>query len=138
MTKQLILGRDAILQASTFKQREINVPEMNGALLVRELNGLQAADFQRRSMSLVDTQRTQIRDAKELAELSAQVWVWGVIDEDGAPIFTREDNARLTQLPARVLDLVADAILDLSGLSQRALRRAKKNSTSPVSDSGTD
>ncbi|MGE3487909.1 MAG: hypothetical protein AB7L09_24575 [Nitrospira sp.] len=133
-----ILGRDAILQNNSFKQREVTVAELGGVLLVRELSGLHAAEFQRRSMALVDTQKTQIRDAKELAELSAQVWVWGVIDKDGQALFTREDIPRITGMPARIVDLVADAILDLSGLSQRALRRAKKNSMTPANDSGTD
>lgn len=133
-----ILGRDAILQNSTFKQREVPVPELGGALLVRELTGLHAAEFQRRSMALVDTQKTQIRDAKDLAELSAQVWVWGVIDQDGQALFTRDDIPRITGMPARIVDLVADAILDLSGLSQRALRRSKKNLMNLANDSGTD
>lgn len=133
-----ILGRDAILQNSTFKQREVPVPELGGALLVRELTGLHAAEFQRRSMALVDTQKTQIRDAKELAELSAQVWVWGVIDQDGQALFTRDDIPRITAMPARIVDLVADAILDLSGLSQRALRRSKKNLMNLANDSGID
>lgn len=137
MDKQLILGRDAILGAAAFKLRTIDDPGLGGAIQIRELSGLEAAEFTRRSMELVDTQRSQVKDAPGLARLSAQVWVWGVIDEQGEPLLQKDDISRLVELPARILDKVADEILDLSGLSQRALNRAKKNSTSQSGASGT-
>lgn len=126
-TKRTILSRDSILGRSVLKRKEIEVPELGGTLIIRELNGTQGADFQRRSLEVVDGRTATIRDAAALANLNALVIVWSAITEDGQPLFTKNDIPALNELGSSFLDLVGNEVLKLSGLDKAGRGRAEKN-----------
>ena len=126
-TKRNILSRDSILGRSVLKRKEIDVPELGGTLILRELNGTQGADFQRRVLEVVDGRTATIRDANALANLNALVIVWSAITEDGQPLFTKDDIPALNAMGASFLDMVGNEVLKLSGLDKAGLRRAEKN-----------
>lgn len=126
-TKRNILSRDTILGRSVLKRKEIEVPGLDGTLILQELNGTQGAEFQRRSLEVVDGRTATIRDSGALANLNALVIVWSAITEDGRPLFTKEDIPALNAMGASFLDMVGNEVLKLSGLDKAGRGRAEKN-----------
>jgi len=139
MSKATLLGRDAILRTDVLRRRRLHVADLGGDILVREMTGLESAHFQKRSTDLINPQSGTIRSAEKLARLNASVVICGVINEDGSQVFTNNDADAIMGLPASLLEEIANAVLDLSGLSQRGRAALEKNSArSQIDDSGSD
>lgn len=123
------LGRDALLGGRPVRAREtVELPELGGAVLVQEMDGLEAAHFQRRMMEVVDQAAGKIRDADGLARLNAFVIVCGVVDEEGEKVFSRQDEDAIVRWGSSLQERVVQAILELSGISGPGRARLKKAS----------
>lgn len=124
MTK--ILGRADLLGADLLRRDTVDAKAAGGKIQIRELTGREAAEFQARSMAAVNAGAGTVRSVSALSDLSAYVWICGVIDDNGDQLFTKDDAAALADLPNSVLDPVADAILILSGITEPARRKTEK------------
>jgi len=129
MTQSNVLGRDAILRTAVLRRRTVTVNALDGDVLVREMSGLEAARFQKRSLDVIKPNTGMIKSADALARLNAGVIINGVINEDGSAVFANDDADALMAMPSSVLEIIANEILDLSGLSAGGRRRAEKNLT---------
>lgn len=128
MAKATVLSRDAILRTAVLKRRTITVDALDGDVLVREMSGLEAAHFQKRSLDVIKPNNGGIKSAEALARLNASVLINGVINEDGSAVFSNDDAGVLMDMPSSVLETIANEILDISGLTAGGRRRAEKNS----------
>ena len=116
--------RDAFLSLA-LKRQKLTIPEL-GDVYIREFTSQEASEFQAMSTQLMDG--TKIRDAKRLAELTARVLIWAVVDENGDQVFNEDDLPAVMALPNRIVDKIATSVLDLSGQGQGAVETAKKGS----------
>ena len=90
---------------------------------IQELSSDQRVDFAKDN---ADGQgRMRISDNSK--DSIAKVVIWGAIAEDGDPLFTDDDRQALREGSGSIVDMVATAILNLSGMGAGAVEAAAKN-----------
>lgn len=110
------LGKNAILSADDFQYDVVSCPEWGGDVRVR---GLTAAD-----QSFIS--KLSNSDKKEV--LTLNVFIRGVVDENGERIFTTDDFNELKKKPYAVIERVALKIIELtSNGSADTIEELRKN-----------
>lgn len=119
-----MLTRDEILKNTTLPTRVVNIPEWGGDVTVRGFTAGERDRFE----ELISK-----KDGRE--GIRAEIVIMCVVDGDGKRLFTNMDHAALNGMHAKPLDIVLDAILELSGI-----RNMEKNErSSPPNESfGSD
>jgi hypothetical protein len=115
-----LLGKDAIMDIAEqgFKTRDVPVPEWGKGVEVR-VRELSTDQFQRVGLDMSGaTGQAQVNKA---LDVTYDVVVWCVIDEDGEPVFEEGAQATLRERGKRAsfyagLTRIANAVYDLSGL----------------------
>lgn len=127
------IDKQALLRGANYK-KELEIPELGGNILIRPLNDAETIEMQSIIMSgvpkeIVDKIREEgvnpeeaVSDSAVLVDMfrntaKANYFVCsvGVINEDGSPMFTREEVGQfIPGLPAKI----ADEIRGISGISQ--------------------
>lgn len=105
------LTRDAILKAQDLPTEVVEIPEWNGAVIVRGLTGAERDAFEQ---SIVETRGKNTR--MNLRNIRAKLVALTVVDEDGNRIFSDEDAEALGKKSAAALDRVFAVAQRLSGL----------------------
>lgn len=111
------LGRDALANKASFKRATVEVPELGGMVLVRELSAAEATRVQGIAMGAVDQDTKKLRDVSALLQFQAQVIIAGWIDDDGNNVLTQADTDMILAQPAAVVERIAEAITKLSGMT---------------------
>lgn len=108
------LTRDQVLSAHGFQTKEIDAPELDGILLVRELT---APEMTRLGfhMSRRDENDKLTADMSQLGDLFPDIVAWCVVDEDNRQVFTRQD---IDQFPARYFSLIQRIVIAVFHLSK--------------------
>ena len=121
------LTADSIFAAEDFNYADVECPEWGGTVRVRSLSGGQRS---------VITQRIQVKETDELEEL---LTVMGVVNEDGARIFTNKDIEALKKKSNAPISRIAKKIMEISGIgnADEAVNEAKKNSAQILSDNSS-
>lgn len=116
------LTKDAWARSS-LRTQEIEVEELGGSVLIRELPASVSADL----AGLVDiTQVGQTQRAKvDKATMEARQFAYGVIDDDHNPLFTEEEAREVQSKHGRAFNVVIAAIDKLSGVSKEAIDEAE-------------
>lgn len=119
-----LLTRDQIL-GQGLATKTIPVPAWGGrSVRIRELNGEQRF----RLLTRPSQQKTNGYD-NELC------FIFGVIGEDGQPLFTESDAKTIAErLGHKVINKIAAEILELSGIGTDEVEQEVKNSGTPESD----
>lgn len=107
------LTREALLQRGALPRKTVKLPIMGEEVLVQGLTGAQRDQFEGESVE----QKGKHRRTK-FENMRARLVVLGVIDDDGKRVFQDGDAAAVGQLPAADIDVMFDAIRELSGMSQ--------------------
>lgn len=111
-----ILSKQAILSADDFKFADVSCPEWGGDIRVR---GLTAAD-QAFIAKLSNQEKTEL--------LTLNVFVRGVVDENGERIFSLSDMDDLKKKSYAVVERVAKKIVELTSPGDAdAIESLKKN-----------
>lgn len=128
----MILGRELLAQAGDHLQRRVvTVPGFDGAVLVRELNDGQASKVQKLAISAV--RDGVVVDADRLAQMRSLMVFYAWIDGDGTPVLKQGEESEIANLPRRLVDAMAEAIAELSGMKDAegsqasGSERAEKN-----------
>jgi hypothetical protein len=103
-----MLNREHILAQRPLR-KEVEIPEWGGSVLVQGMDVAQAQ---------------AIKPQDGLAELV----IVSVVNEDGTRMFSPEDKESLQKLDVRGLKRLADAVLELNGMTKTAVEDAAKNS----------
>jgi hypothetical protein len=123
-----MLTRDQILAAKDRESEIVNVPEWGGDVRVAVLSG-------------AGRERVQAAAGGGIASLSkfsATLLAASLIDEEGAPLFTEEDVAALSEKNPEVISRVLEVSIRLSKLGVSATEDAEKNSeAAPKNSSGS-
>ena len=126
------LSRDDILKPRDLKVEEVDVPEWGGIVRVRELTAEAMADYEA-SMVNVDSKG---KGTPDFSNRRVKLLVRAVVDEDGEQLFSLVDVPALGQMPAGVIERVADVAERLSGMGDDAVEDAEGNSeAAPGGDS---
>lgn len=105
------LSRESILSAPDVKVEDLEVPEWGGTIMVREMT---TAEVENYSMSLANNDGSM--NHRKLGGMRAKIVSWCVIDEEGEPVFKSSDVEALQRKSNRVVSLVFDKVLEMSGL----------------------
>jgi hypothetical protein len=133
--KKFLSKADA-LAADDIPVRDVEVPEWGGWVRIRGLDGKAASQFSRQLVKIGKDGKPQ---ATGLDNFMAKLLAVTIVDqESGKPIFNEDDLAALGAKSAKVLKRLSDIAADLSGMSDKAVEEAEKNSETPDADSPTD
>ena len=135
-----LLGRDQILQARDIQTRDVEVPEWGGTVRLRALSPKEGNEWRRSMLTKVtvtDPKSHKVtvdyivdEDKAEMAKLT--ILSIAIVDEDGNRLFTKEDVEKLATKAIPPINRLVKIVMDMSGLSQKAIEEAEKNSeTSP-------
>lgn len=108
---------------STLKTKEIEVEELGGTVLIRELPASYSADIAS-NIQIIQDGREQ-RAKVDTAKMERLQFAFGVIDSDGEPMFTEAEVKDLALRHGRVFKIVIAAIDDLSGVDKEAIEKAE-------------
>lgn len=110
------LTREEILNAKDIEQEEVPVPQWGGDVLVQSLSGTKRAAIFKACMG---------KNGKmDSSKLYPMLMIDGVVD----PQFTKADADALNEKNSGALEIVAKAIMKLSGISQDDVEEQEKNS----------
>lgn len=132
------LNREALLARRALPRKTVKLPVMGEEVLVQGLTGAQRDQFEGESV----VQKGKHR-ATNFANMRARLVVLGVIDDDGQRIFQDADKDAVGQMPAADVDVMFDAIRELSGMTQEDVDELGKPSpgdqpgSSPSASSAT-
>jgi hypothetical protein len=113
-----MLTRDQIIAADDREFDTVDVPEWGGTVRLSSITGGQRDEYE---AGLIDERgkdrRMNLRNAR------AKLLVLCIVDETGAPMFTREDIGRLSRKNAKPIDRLFDRCRELCGLTQEDVDR---------------
>lgn len=116
---KIILGREAILAAKP-KTVEVDCPELDGTIILRELKAKQMMD---------------VRDLGERPDSAAAQLSLMVVDEAGALIFSKDDIEALNEIAASLVAKLLKAAAELNGLNSTVETAEKNSETIPSASS---
>lgn len=116
------LSKDAWAKP-TLKTKEVEVDELGGSVLIRELPAEYSADIASH-IKLVSEGREQVAKV-DTTTMERLQFAYGVVGDDGEPIFTEDEVRVLAKKHGRAFKTVIAAIDDLSGVDKEALKDAK-------------
>lgn len=116
------LTKDAWAKPS-LKTKEVEVEDLGGSVLVRELPASFAADINQH-IQMKQIGREQISSV-DLKTMERMKFAYGVIDDEGNPVFTEDEASDIASKHGRTFKVVIDAIDELSALDQKGLEAAE-------------
>ena len=120
MTKEEIFNRIK----TCFETIEVPVDEL-GKGTIFKLKALSGADYDNYQRMLSDkTGPSGISDTSEMRPFALQM---SIIDEEGNLLFSKDDIAKINELPSTVLDRIFVEMAKLNGMDEAALEQAEKN-----------
>jgi hypothetical protein len=130
------LTRAAILAAEDLRRERVDVPEWGGHVFVRTMTGTERDAFeggivQRRNGSGGSPERT-------LDNYRARLLTYVVVDEVGAPIFAREDDAKaLGEKSIAALERLFNVATRLNAITEQDVQALTENLAPGRSGSST-
>lgn len=143
-----LLTRDAVLAAKDFTTKDVDVPEWGGMLRVRGLSGRERSALEKmfglgkETGNVTRPVAFNPRDPANAGEptwLNWRMWLIAVatVDENMGAVFTPTDIEALGRRSAAPLDRLANAVMELSGLSEKERREMEGNSGATTIDDGS-
>lgn len=108
---------------SSLRTQEVEVAELGGNVLIRELPASVAADLAG-LIDLVQVGREQ-RAKVDTATMECRQFAYGVIDEDGEPLFSEDEAREIQARHGRAFKTVVAAIDELSGVDKKAIEETE-------------
>lgn len=97
------LNRTEFLAAKSLKTETLDVPELGGTVIIRELTAAKARE---------------LHSIKEEAILPVMWVIASVINEDGTPAFTKADVPLFDDISQAAIRRISNAAIVLNGLDQ--------------------
>jgi hypothetical protein len=124
------LKKDAWKKPS-LKTKEVEVEELGGSVLVRELPAQFSAEVSSK-IELISRGRDQIAKV-DTAVMERLQFAHGVVDDDLEPMFSETEVAEIQKKHGRAFKTVIGVIDEISGIDKDAIEKAE--ATFPASDS---
>jgi len=123
------LSREAIFASSDLDTQEVDVPEWDGAVLIRGLTGRERDDFE---ASILE--RRGKRMVPNVANIRAKLVVKCVVGEDGKRLFGDNDANELGEHSAAAVNRIYEAAAKLSGLTDEDVEELVEDFESTTSE----
>ncbi|WP_447979086.1 hypothetical protein [Candidatus Nitrospira bockiana] len=123
------LSRESIFKSDDMVIERVEVPEWGGAVYVRSVSA--------KGRDAWEGSRYRLQGDKVVPvyeNTRAKLLVMCVCDEQGKLLFTEADVERLGQKNGAVLDRLFDVAMRLSGMRDKAVEQAAKNSAAVQTD----
>ncbi len=127
------LSKDA-WRKSSLRTKEVEVDELGGSVLIRELPASVTADLSG-LIDMVQVGREQ-RAKVDVASMERRQFALGVVDDDHQPLYTEEEAGEFQQIHGRAFKTVVNAIDEFSGVDKEALEQSEARF--PSSRNGAD
>jgi hypothetical protein len=116
------LAKDAWAKPS-LRQEEVEVPELNGTVLIREL----PAEYSAEVASHIEVKNMGGAQyaSVDTATMERLQFAYGVINDAGEPLFSEEEAADVARKHGSAYKRVIEAIDDLSGINKEAIEAAE-------------
>jgi hypothetical protein len=115
-------ARDRILKVLDRKIEKVTVPEWGDeAICLKTLSVRERDDYTMRCMERTKGETTDVRGMREA------LLVMCIVDEDGAHLFSRDDEELLGGKSAEVIDRLYEIACKLNGLGEDEVKEAEKN-----------
>lgn len=111
-----LLSRDQILSAPDLATIDVDVPEWGGTVRLKTMTGAERDAFEN---EIVQQKKSGTR--VNLLNVRARLLSRVIVDEHGAPLFSRHDIEALGQKSSRALDRLADAAGKLNAINDEDL-----------------
>lgn len=108
---------------SSLRTKEIEVEELGGSVLIRELPASVSADL-KGLVDMVQVGREQ-RAKVNVAEMERRQFAYGVITENGEQMFNDQEVAEIQATHGRAFNIVVEAIDEFSGVDKKAIEEAE-------------
>lgn len=122
---EVLLTRKQILESSDVEYEVIDAPKWGGKVRIRSLSGHDRAKFEMAIKPVVSENGKTGGKTPNWRELLVAM---SIVDADGNLIFEEKDVAVLGKKDAGTLDKVVEAVMKLSGISQRDAETYQGNS----------
>lgn len=106
----MVLSKEDILKADDRKGIEVSAPEWGGHVYLRPMSGTDRDDFEQRSADFSKGKREAMKGWRE------RLIVATACDDQGNPLFTKEDLPALAEKNSMVVVRLADEALAISGI----------------------
>lgn len=126
------LSKTDILGADDLAYEDVDCPEWGGTVRVRAMSGTDRNAYQ--AACQVTRNGVSVFD---YTNISAKMCRYGIVDADGALMFTPQEIAALGRKSSAALERVGKVISRLSGLSDDSADEAGKDSEPTPSDGST-
>lgn len=111
-----MIKREAFFAANRTEIREVAVPALGGSVFVRVITAGERDAFEAAS------------NAEKIPTFRARLVQLCACDENGARVFEPADVPSLSTLPAKVLDPIVKAAIEVNAMGADAVEDAAKNS----------
>ncbi|MCY0385657.1 hypothetical protein OVY01_00055 [Robbsia sp. Bb-Pol-6] len=123
----MLLTKDQIIAARDLTTTDLEVPEWGGTVRVSMLSG-----------AARDALQADFAESKAVSHVQAVMIAATVVDENGAPLFTKDEIETIRSKGTAPLERVFKAAVTLNKLGAAETEKAGKNSEAAQSgDSGT-
>ena len=126
-----VLDRAAIL-AAPLKTEELEVPELGGTVLVRELTAKERNEF---SYPFASEDPKVVQ--KNLLNMHARLAQMCLVDKSGVSLFKKNEVGKLEEVSAGALQRIFDKCRELSGMDDNTEEIAG-NSSGPAGSTSSD
>jgi len=117
------LSKEQILSSNDLKTVEIEVPEWEGTVLLRDLSGKERDSFEEMCYKESKGGKVEIN----MAGLKAKILCLCIVDESGVPIFSLEDVSALNEKNGAVIDRLYSEAQKLTRLTNVDVEELTKN-----------
>ncbi len=117
------LNKSQILGVDTLRTMEIEVPEWNGTIAVRELTGAKRDIYEGIMLRSVNS----AGNVTSLKGLRAKLIVMSVIDDEGNLMFTDKDLDAITSKSGYVIDRISEQLTTFNHLKEEAAKDDEGN-----------
>jgi hypothetical protein len=121
-----LLSKEALQKKDDLPTRTVEVPEWGGSVRLRGLSGKKRMQMRR----CYDAKTGEIADD----EVLAKVLVWSMVGADGKPVLTESDVPWLIEKNGVVLVRLAEAVMEMSAMTEKSAAEVKENLPAARSD----
>lgn len=127
-----LLSKAAIFGADDRRYEDVPVPEWGGAVRLRSLTGSERDAYEASIEKQVGG-----KTVRDVRNFRARLVVLSAIDEEGRPLFERNDVVALSNRSAAALDRLFEVACRLSGISENDVEELEGNSEPALSGPAT-
>jgi len=116
-----------MLQKYQRKTAEIEVPELSGVVVVREMSGVERSRMEEEVFKHIDKSTGGFKNVEGIHALRLLLVKMCVIDDRGNPLFSDKDDEFISSLGSALIEKITDKASELSGIDSLGRKKFPKD-----------